>query len=404
MGMHEFEYGADMAVEILDETAAAGTDIRSMYYSLAKFTGQWDAAFQHFHVLPYLLKHRFTYVIPVQEHPDYQLYQSYFDQLHGYVNINRDPEEDWSPDNPAIAMYCHPTEAWGEHFDGVPEPFARKGMLYFDAGSELWQRMADAGKLSGTDLAAPQELPVEAVIEQVVRGAQQQKRTDIISYWYPLITTALFLKPATAKVWMQNTHLVRIREIVIATEAYKKDNDYGAPRLPQLEDFRNNFRGWDADAETAAFFQWWYAPLREWLENPLYGLCCMLAGNQLLNDVWRGVNEQGNEALQNGSFDIQLNGALAFYRRAQKVNPLSWRLEHNIALCNWYLGYQDKSIEHFTRSIELNSQNDEGYALRAALCQFQGRTDLCEADKATARAINPDNRYLKEYFPGEDTN
>ena len=255
MGMHEFETGAEIAVTVLDKSMDANTkDLRSMYYSLAKFTAEWDAALQHFQVLEPLLKHRFTYAFQVEEHPDYEQYREYFDGLKGlsdYHGINRVPGEKWDyKENPEVAIIS--------------------GMLYFDAGGELWQRFVDVGKLTGEDVVAPKEIPVEEIIALVVMEARQQNDTAAISYWYPLISTISMLKPMSAMVLQQNPHLMKIREIVIATEAYKKDFNYGYTRLPLPDYFNNGFEAWGIPQEVAPFYHWWYAPLKEWYENPGY--------------------------------------------------------------------------------------------------------------------------------------
>lgn len=273
MGMHEFEAGADIAITALDKSKNAGTmDLRSMYHSVAKFTGQWDASLQHFHILSLLLKHRFTYAFPVVEHPDYIQYKAYFDSLSGYQGINRVPGEDWGRENRQVAMYCNPSQTWNDYTGtNVPEHLRNTGMIYFDAGSELWQRFVDAGKLTGADAVPPKEIPIEEVIAGVVIAAQEQGDVDIISFWYPLITTiATFVAPEELIPLKQNPHLIKIREIATVTEAYKKNNDYGATRLPSPDDFKSNFLEWSVGEELSDLFQWWYQPLRQWYESPEY--------------------------------------------------------------------------------------------------------------------------------------
>jgi hypothetical protein len=63
---------------------------------------------------------------------------------------------------------------------------------------------------------------------------------------------------------------VKIREIVIETEAYKKDFNYGATRLPLPEHVNNGFEEWGLPQELVPFFHWWYAPLKKWYEDPGY--------------------------------------------------------------------------------------------------------------------------------------
>ncbi|SCW65855.1 hypothetical protein SAMN04487970_102548 [Paenibacillus tianmuensis] len=80
--MHEIEGAVDGVVLVLDESPlSAALDMRSIYDSLARFVGRWDASFQHFHVLASLVKHRYTYAFPVTEHPEYERHKAYFDGL-----------------------------------------------------------------------------------------------------------------------------------------------------------------------------------------------------------------------------------------------------------------------------------------------------------------------------------
>lgn len=78
------------------------------------------------------------------------------------------------------------------------------------------------------------------------------------------------LQRVSATDLQQNPHLVKIREIVIETEAYKKDFNYGATRLPLPEHVNNGFEEWGLPQELVPFFHWWYAPLKKWYEDPGY--------------------------------------------------------------------------------------------------------------------------------------
>ncbi|GLI07819.1 hypothetical protein YDYSG_38490 [Paenibacillus tyrfis] len=283
MGMHEIEGAVDGVVLVLDESPlSAALDMRSIYDSLARFVGRWDASFQHFHVLAPLVKHRYTYAFPVTEHPEYERHQAYFDGLRKQKSLLRHPDREWDWEtNREVGTYCHPMEAWGgQYLDQIPEHLRNVGMIYFDAGSGLWQMFVDAGKLTGKDAEPPRDIPLEEIISMTLSEARKQNEKFLISIWYPLMAAYVILN-AMDKVWqtesgmpqdgysaqtvMANPHFQAIRSLIIETRAYEYNNDYGLTRLPAEEDFEKGFQILDdslAEQGWGQFLDWWYEPLK----------------------------------------------------------------------------------------------------------------------------------------------
>ncbi|WP_144028815.1 hypothetical protein [Paenibacillus tyrfis] len=286
MGMHEIEGAVDGVVLVLDESPlSAALDTRSIYDSLARFVGRWDASFQHFHVLASLVKHRYTYAFPVTEHPEYERHKAYFDGLRKQEFLLRHPDREWNWEtNREVGIYCHPMEAWGgRYLDQIPDHLQNVGMIYFDAGSELWQMFVDVGKLTGKDAEPPREIPLEEIISMTLSEARKQNEKFLISIWYPLMAAYAILN-AMDKAWqaghtetgmpqdgysaqavMANPHFQAIRSLIIETRAYEYNNDYGLTRLPAEEEFQTGFEMLDdrlAEQGWGQFLDWWYEPLK----------------------------------------------------------------------------------------------------------------------------------------------
>ncbi|KEQ22249.1 hypothetical protein ET33_27120 [Paenibacillus tyrfis] len=284
--MHEIEGAVDGVVLVLDESPLSATlDMRSIYDSLARFVGRWDASFQHFHVLASLVKHRYTYAFPVTEHPEYERHKAYFDGLRKQEFLLRHPDREWNWEtNREVGIYCHPMEAWGgQYLDQIPDHLQNVGMIYFDAGSELWQMSVDVGKLTGKDAEPPREIPLEEIISMTLSEARKQNEKFLISIWYPLMAAYAILN-AMDKAWqaghmesgmpqdgysaqavMANPHFQAIRSLIIETRAYEYNNDYGLTRLPAEEEFQTGFEMLDdrlAEQGWGQFLDWWYEPLK----------------------------------------------------------------------------------------------------------------------------------------------
>lgn len=285
--MHEIEGAVEGVVLVLDESPLSGTlDMRSIYDSLARFTGRWDAAFQHFRVLAPLVKHRYTYAFPVTEHPEYERHKAYFEGLRKQEYLLRHPDREWDREtNREVGNYCHPMEAWGgKYLDRVPEHLRDAGMLYFDAGGELWQLFVDAGKLTGKDAEPPREMALEEIISMLLPEARKQNAQLLISIWYPLMAAYAILN-AMDKAWqarqteagipqdaysaqavMANPHFQAIRDLIVETRAYEYNNDYGLTRLPAEEEFDTGFEMLDdrlTEQGWGQFLDWWYEPLKQ---------------------------------------------------------------------------------------------------------------------------------------------
>lgn len=243
MGMHEFEDVVEASIVVLDKnTARCSLDMRSMFGSLYEFQEMWDTGNTYFRIIDILIKHRFMYYIEAVEYPDYLKYQAIFEKFEkdSIESILEYPDQEWHPqNNPETGGYY-----W-------------RGSIYFIAGSRLWQCMVDAGKLTGEDALPIQEIDLLEVVKESILAAETlgEEYLYVIEYWYALLAAYLYPwdeNPAELRDRLQKNELIQeIHNVILRTEAFCTEHDYGMLRRPQEDD--------DSDMEDNEFLQWWFS-------------------------------------------------------------------------------------------------------------------------------------------------
>ncbi|MCP3097846.1 hypothetical protein LZ198_03040 [Myxococcus sp. K15C18031901] len=178
MSMHEIEDMVEGAVRVLDRRAPAGDDApRSQFARLLAFQGECDCSFTHFRMMDILLARRFTYRFDVADHPDHATRREFFQGITEFTYLHEDLTDD--PDA---------SEGESRPLAGYIEP----PDLYCDAGSPLWRRMVEAGKLTGPDAEPPAKLLLIDVVLEVLRGAEAAGDAELIAMWFNLGPSTLF--------------------------------------------------------------------------------------------------------------------------------------------------------------------------------------------------------------------
>lgn len=217
MSMHEFEALVEDSVEILATSGRPGPELRSLYWNLYEFEAHWDTGFTHFRSMDRLLEARFVYRYAIPEHPDYAARRSYFDSLAGFSFV--EPED-----------------------GGYVQPPA----LYFDAGSPLWQRFVELGRLTGSDAERPRRLPLTSIAYDVARLAEAAGNRRLVSWWYRLLAPELLGDTQIGE--LEADPVLRdLRALVRRTGALAVKDDYGLLRDPDPRDL----------AETPGL-AWWF--------------------------------------------------------------------------------------------------------------------------------------------------
>jgi hypothetical protein len=168
-------------------------ELRSLYATMYEFEGQWDTSFTHLRNLDQLVEARFVYRFPLAEHPDYEANREYFDGLSEFTFIE-------VGDSGGDGGYTEPPD------------------LYFDAGSPLWRRMVDLGRLQGRDAEPPRKIPLTEVALRVATLAEQRGDGELIAQWYRLLVLEVDFEVDPAEL-AQDPTVTTLREIVRRTDA-----------------------------------------------------------------------------------------------------------------------------------------------------------------------------------------
>jgi hypothetical protein len=137
MSMFEIESMVEDTEHVLAETGADPWVLRSQYWNLYEYEARYDTSFTHFRNIDELLAARFVYRFPLAEHPDYAEHREYFDGLSSDFTHIQVPDA-----------------------GGGDGGYTYRPDLYFDAGSPLWRRMVELGRLTGRDAEPPREVPL----------------------------------------------------------------------------------------------------------------------------------------------------------------------------------------------------------------------------------------------------
>jgi hypothetical protein len=238
MSMHEIEDLQEETVRVLDRIE--GLDHRSMFKRIYDLDAVFDTSFTHFRVMDILLKRRFYYRMALEEYPDYAQFKDALEPIRkeDFSFIARDPSTKDSATNPVVA-YWH------------------KGQLYCEAGSEIWAKLAELGRLSGADREAPQWIDIVDIADAVVPFAIAEENKELVAWWYAALAVVLLFEssPGELALRLDDAALQRIRDAVVKSEAYKIRGD-GCLSYPERDEDFSEF-----DPDDLRFLQWWYEPL-----------------------------------------------------------------------------------------------------------------------------------------------
>ncbi|MCF6350206.1 MAG: hypothetical protein L3J23_04135 [Flavobacteriaceae bacterium] len=164
--MYEIESLVEDSIRTISKSKNSNLNKRLIIWNLYNnVQDNFDCSFTNFRVMPILLKNAYTYVINIEEHPDYKLYKTYFEGLKNvdFEFINKNPTEEWNREtNPSTCYY-------GEN------------KIFFDYGSFLWKKNIKKEELE------PKNLDVFEIALTLVKEAEKQKDIDLIYQWYGFV-------------------------------------------------------------------------------------------------------------------------------------------------------------------------------------------------------------------------
>ncbi|WP_432994167.1 hypothetical protein [Dactylosporangium sp. CA-233914] len=172
MSMHEIEDLVHLSVLALDAHHAEDDDrLRDWFPVLYDFQRGYDCSHTMGRVEDILLRRRHTYRFPIAEHPDYASRREEFDDLTEFTELGEYDEE--------------------EPGEGVDEGYVDPPWLYCEAGTALWRRMVDAGRLTGADAVPPRKVALIDVVVAVAEAAEQDGDAELIAGWHGMGYSAL---------------------------------------------------------------------------------------------------------------------------------------------------------------------------------------------------------------------
>jgi len=205
MSMHEFEDLVEDSVRLLAATPGQA-DLRSVFWNLYELQAAWDTGFTHFRVMELLVEHHFVYRFELTDHPDHAQHAAYFDGL---------TADDFEIQPPGV-------KEWDGGYTDWPH-------LYCDAGSPLWRRFVQLGRLGGADAEPPQAIDLYAIARDVAGLAEARGNRPLIARWYRILAAHAMAQctDGIGESLRENPALRELRAIVQRTGALEIAFDYG---------------------------------------------------------------------------------------------------------------------------------------------------------------------------------
>jgi hypothetical protein len=213
MSMQELEDLVEMSVKLLSRSGLSRKRLRTLYFNLFELEASYDTGFTHFRTIDELLAARFVYCLPLGEHPAFASARDYFGGLQGFCFI----------DVPGV---------------GLDGSYFNPPHLYCDAGSGLWRRLVALGRLGGSDAQAPESLPIQSVLEEVARLAEEAEDVRLVAYAYRLLLWVSLDEDVS--VLAADPAVQRLRDIVRRTRALGLVFDFPALRDPTTADLEES--------------------------------------------------------------------------------------------------------------------------------------------------------------------
>ena len=216
MSQHEFEELVELSVRELATSGRPQQELRSLYWNLFEYEGLFDTGFTQFRTISDLVAARFVYKLALDEHPDFFQHRDYFTKLK-------------SVEAKTVTFI----EVPGKDADGG---YYKLPHLYCAAGSALWQRLVELGRLTGPDAERPQPIDIMTIALDVARLAERKGEPGLIGMWYRLL--APYALGQDMEELRASPTLGELRAMVKRTDALAIKTDYGMLRDPAPEDLR----------------------------------------------------------------------------------------------------------------------------------------------------------------------
>jgi hypothetical protein len=225
MSMWEIESLVEGSIRLLDQRLPSDDERpRDWIGVLYRFQDWYDCSLTQFRVMDVLLRRRYTYRFPLDQHPDHAERSEYLGSLTEFTPLRQYDED------------ADDFSGWLE--DGYIEP----PWLYCDAGTDLWRRMVEAGHLRGRDADAPRPAPLIDVVATVAALAETEGDRETIAMWYnagpDILLDGQLARPITVDDLRSVPSVRQLRQIVERTDALavKLSHDHGPAPDAELDE------------------------------------------------------------------------------------------------------------------------------------------------------------------------
>ncbi|AKU95536.1 hypothetical protein AKJ09_02200 [Labilithrix luteola] len=203
MSMHWYEEVVESSIRVLVEHDG-GADLRDLFAALWLFQSHYDCSFTQGRVLDLLVKHRYTYELPLSAHPAYAEYTKEFkkgSKSKRDINFVMDvlgQDEDEDLDEDELGQDDDDDDdddagmMGGPRRQGNEEGYLTDGRLYCDAGTPLWEKLVEAKTIQGPDAEKPKTVSLAEVAIRVVKAAEKAKDRELIACWMALGPATFF--------------------------------------------------------------------------------------------------------------------------------------------------------------------------------------------------------------------
>lgn len=265
MSMWEIEDLVECSIiAVCDSPRRGEMDLRSVIDALYRYQDTFDTSYTHFRVMERLLACGAVYRVKVGDHPDYDRCKDALDALEGFVPVYRDPCREWAKDNRFEAYFCDTYDFPRQ--EGEPEG-AETHRLYVEAGSALWQRMVDAGRLTGPAAAPVTPMSVNEAVLVVCQELERQGATTLLREWLTYMPPYyLTMDEVPLSQWRADPATIALRDLLQRAVSFsiRSDGEIEDGRgLPPGDVILNSFReSWMAENDPwQAFSAWWFEAL-----------------------------------------------------------------------------------------------------------------------------------------------
>lgn len=219
MSYHQIEDLVEDSIVLINNTSLSKWEKRELIFNLYQFQNKFDTNNTLFRVRDILLKNHYLYAIPLQEHLDYGVNESFFNQL----------DQD--------AQQSIPADLQKPEKGSV---YISENKVWFEVNDEYWKRVRSS--LPEKEQSIPKEITVVHLLNRMLNISLHQENLLMAKRWYATFVNS-FLDfdldendgiPNKISAWLNNKEFKQLRKSIeenikilqIEDKGYEEDELY----------------------------------------------------------------------------------------------------------------------------------------------------------------------------------